>query len=808
MWAMARLLPQQSLILPSAPTDEERDTYFKRNAWVLAACGLTGTLGATWATAHMAISHEGMSILLPIVLASFLCLITSYALVSKTRDAKVSSHRTRALNWTPDHYQSVDVWLPVCNEPLALLANAWSHTRELEWPGRLEFHVADDADNPEVRELAERFGFAYHVRPDRGHMKKAGNLRHLYRTTSGEFAVVFDADFCPRTDFLLELMPYFDDPKTAIVQSPQFFRVLAEQHWLERGAGAVQEFFYRCVQTTRQQWSDSAVCVGTNAIYRRAALEDNGGTTLIEHSEDVHTGFDLRRLGWNLRYVPVVLATGVCPDNTAAFMRQQYRWCAGSMSLTFSRKFWKTKMPPMARCCYLTGLGYYASTAIQSVMTPALPVTLLILYPHLIRLSNYIYLAPAMIFAYLLFPFWHRCHWGLEAWTARMLYGLAHLIALADIARGRPMGWTPTGARSKGRPAFRIAIGASMCMAVVWVSMAAYRFSERPAAFAPLLLTGTFYLAIVARVYTPSSWSRPKLPPKFKRLALATASSLAVGLTSPLASSAEGAELGITGSPAQYAQLKADGMPVRVLGSWTSWATKSPAAILAGTPAGAEPLLNWEPSEISISAVAAGAYDQYVESWARGIADYRRPVLIRFAQEMNGSWYSWSHDGPAAYVAAWRRIVTIFQHTGARNARFIWSPDGLIGQQAARWKQTVTQWYPGSRYVSYVGISMVAFQSDVGYGQSYFFGRLDFLHHTFKKPVTLPEMKVTQSQRYPWLKSLRGALAIRPWIGLLLWSETPSAAQKKNPQLTGQMNWSLLHDPHARRLLDVAVGSR
>lgn len=58
---MARLLPHQPLVLPSAPTDEERDTYFKRNAWVLAACGLAGTLGATWATAHMAISHDGMS---------------------------------------------------------------------------------------------------------------------------------------------------------------------------------------------------------------------------------------------------------------------------------------------------------------------------------------------------------------------------------------------------------------------------------------------------------------------------------------------------------------------------------------------------------------------------------------------------------------------------------------------------------------------------------------------------------------------------------------------------------------------------
>ncbi len=808
MWAMAPQKPQQPLVLPSPPSDEERDIYFKRNVWLLATWGLIGTVGVLWATVHMAISHDGMDVLLPVLLASPAYLLISFLLVSRKRDAQLPGHRSQALNWKPDRYPSLDVWLPVCGEPHALLANAWSHTCALEWPGRLQFHVADDADNPEVRELAERFNFVYHVRPDRGHMKKAGNLRHLYQTTTGEFAVVFDADFCPRADFLLELMPYFDDPETGIVQSPQYFRVLSEQHWLERGAGAVQEFFYRSVQTARQQWGNSAICVGTNAIYRRAALDDNGGTTLIEHSEDVHTGFDLRRLGWKLRYVPAVLATGVCPDDKAAFMRQQYRWCSGSMSLTFSRKFWKTRMPLMARCCYLTGLGYYATTAMQTILTPALPVTLLLLYPNLVRLSNYTFLAPALMFTYLLFPFWHRCHWGLEAWTARMLYGWAHLFALSDLARRRPMGWTPTGARSKGRPGFRIAVSWSMAMATVWVLLAAYRLSSRPAAFIPLLLLGAFFFATVARVYTPTSWSRPKLPPRFKRLALATASSLAVGLTSPLASSARGAELGITGSPAQYAQLKSDGMRLHVQASWSSWGTRSPDAILASTPAGAEPMVNWDPTGVSMPDITAGRYDRYLESWARDIAGYRKPVLIRFAQEMNGSWYSWSENGPAAYVAAWRHVVNVFHQTGARNARFIWSPDGLIGVPAQRWRQAVVKWYPGSRYVSNVGISMVAFKNDVGYGVGYFFERLDFLHRAFDRPMTVPEMKVTASQRYEWLESLRGALAARPWIKLLVWSETPSAAQQKNPLQTGQMQWSLLRDPHARRLLNLAMGAR
>ena len=79
---------------------------------------------------------------------------------------------------------------------------------------------------------------------------------------------------------------------------------------MERGAGAVQELFYRVVQVFRDRLG-GAICVGSCGLYRRAALDSTGGTTLIEHSEDVHTGLDLYRQGWNLRYLPIALATGI-----------------------------------------------------------------------------------------------------------------------------------------------------------------------------------------------------------------------------------------------------------------------------------------------------------------------------------------------------------------------------------------------------------------------------------------------------------------------------------------------------------------
>jgi cellulose synthase (UDP-forming) len=208
-----------------------------------------------------------------------------------TRGFDIASHRARVSAWRPASYPSLDIFLPVCGEPIEILHNTWRYVAELAWsyPGRATAYVLDDGASNQVAALAEDFGFGYLVRPNRGWYKKAGNLRHAFTQSTGEFILILDADFTPRYDLPLEMLPYFDaDPALGIVQSPQYFRTHARQSWTERGAGAVQELFYRMVQVSRDR-HQGAICVGSCAIYRRRALESNGGTTLIEHSEDVHT---------------------------------------------------------------------------------------------------------------------------------------------------------------------------------------------------------------------------------------------------------------------------------------------------------------------------------------------------------------------------------------------------------------------------------------------------------------------------------------------------------------------------------------
>src|SRR5262249_37016449 len=53
---------------------------------------------------------------------------------------------------------------------------------------------------------------------------------------------------------------------------------------------------------------------------------------------------------------------------------------------------------------------------------------------------------------------------------------------------------------------------------------------------------------------------------------------------------------------------------------------------------------------------------------ARGV-----PVVIRFAHEMNGSWYAWSQQ-PAAYVAAFRTLAEAI-HVRTERTAMLWAPN-------------------------------------------------------------------------------------------------------------------------------------
>ena len=117
----------------------------------------------------------------------------------------------------------------------------------------------------------------------------------------------------------------------------------------------------------------------------------------------------------------------------------------------------------------------------------------------------------------------------------------------------------------------------------------------------------------------------------------------------------------------------------------------------------AVPLVQIDPTGVSVAAIASGQYDAYLRSYASAVKAFGGRVILSFGHEMNGNWYSWAnqHTSPAVFVAAWRHIVTVFRQQGAGNVTWLWTVNVIDKRRGI---PSPAPWWPGSSYVTWVGI--------------------------------------------------------------------------------------------------------
>jgi cellulose synthase (UDP-forming) len=332
---------------------------------------------------------------------------------------------------------AVDIFITTCGENSAVLQNTFQAVANLNYPNQ-KVYVLDDKGLEQHKLLAEQSGFIYLSRENKGYMKKAGNLKYGYDNSNGEFIIIFDADFAPHPDFIKQLLPYMSDPNVGILQSPQYFQMDEKVHrrsLLEYGASHVQEDFYRCC--------------GSNAIYRRKALASVGGIAQIEHSEDMYTGFKLLNSGWKVKYVPLILAIGLCPDNLQSYFHQQQRWCNGSVSLILDKKFWQSQLSFSQKLCFISGFLYYASYPLTILLSFQIFFFLFWYYNYLSLLNALPYL-PSIVFLFVVIPYFRLSRSRPGGFLARtactFFYSQAVIMGLIN----KTVRWQPTNTKRAG----------------------------------------------------------------------------------------------------------------------------------------------------------------------------------------------------------------------------------------------------------------------------------------------------------------------------------------------------------------------
>ena len=249
----------------------------------------------------------------------------------------------------------VDVVVPSRGEPLELLERSLRGCLALEYP-RVAVWLLDDAARLELADLCRRLGCRYLSRTD-GRHAKAGNLNHALPHLHGDLLLVFDADVVPQRHFLTRTVGLFDDPRVALVQTPQSSMnpdPVSRNLGLERWLMPDEEVFYRWIEPTRQGVG-AVVCAGTSFLVRRSALEQVGGFETGTPSEDLATGIRLSAAGHRILYLNEKLSAGLAPPSLAAMARQRSRWASGTLQTlrTTANPLFIPGLNPLQRLAFL-----------------------------------------------------------------------------------------------------------------------------------------------------------------------------------------------------------------------------------------------------------------------------------------------------------------------------------------------------------------------------------------------------------------------------------------------------------------------
>jgi cellulose synthase/poly-beta-1,6-N-acetylglucosamine synthase-like glycosyltransferase len=295
----------------------------------------------------------------------------------------------------PHPLPPVTVQLPVYNEIYVVkrLINAAINLRYP--PELLHIQVLDDStDETSViaRQLVGEFQAAGHtidyLHRDNRHGYKAGALQEGLKHARGDLIAVFDADFVPQNNFLLQTVPYFSDPLVGMVQGRwghinRNYSSLTQVQAIFLDAHFILEHCARYLSGRFFNFN------GTAGIWRKKCIVSAGGWQHDTLTEDLDLSYRAQLAGWKFVFLPHIVTPAEIPVDIHAFKSQQHRWSKGGIetALKLLRKIvssnysWQVKIESVF---HLTcNINYLLVFLLAILAYPALVIRITMGWQHL-----------------------------------------------------------------------------------------------------------------------------------------------------------------------------------------------------------------------------------------------------------------------------------------------------------------------------------------------------------------------------------------------------------------------------------------
>ncbi|MCR4329529.1 MAG: cellulose synthase catalytic subunit, partial [Candidatus Roizmanbacteria bacterium] len=225
-------------------------------------------------------------------------------------------------------YGSVDIFLPVVNEPITIFERTLKAATEVNYTSKT-IYILDDGSREVIKKLAEKYGVVYLARSTHHH-RKAGNLNFGIEHSHGDFILVLDADQVAKPNIITDVLGYFqEDVHIAIVTLRQNFDVPYNDFNHDT-------LFYEHMQAGKNE-DNAAISCGSGVFYRRTALESINGFQTWNVVEDLYTSYVLHARGFYSVYINKSYTTGLAPLDLAGIYQQRGTWAVDTLRLFFRR---------------------------------------------------------------------------------------------------------------------------------------------------------------------------------------------------------------------------------------------------------------------------------------------------------------------------------------------------------------------------------------------------------------------------------------------------------------------------------------